>query len=247
MAVTVRSSPGTACKRASIEASGTRRASSRMGSRLAVKPSPSRISLQSISPAGSVGSRPSSRAARAASRVSPRRKSLLPEVSRSRDGDVFGAAGAADAVPIPSRELGSRQVTQGTELSHGHDGAVLPLGLTAVVMGDEVQDDAVVSGIEVVVMIGPAAGAVVDFDAAGAQLAAGEKDQGVAKVRAEAVCPGAAVHDLDRLTRDRLQRCGRPRMPRGAEGNLSDFGCLRHRNPIRRQPSVAQTRRLRER
>jgi hypothetical protein len=47
-------------------------------------------------------------------------------------------------------------------------------------------------------VIRPAAGAQVNLDAAGAELASVEEDERVAKIRPETVTPGTTVNDLER-------------------------------------------------
>ncbi len=90
---------------------------------------------------------------------------------------------------------------------------------------DEMEDDRVIRGIEMVPMIAPAAGAQVDLDAAGAKLSAIEEDERVAKIGPETVAPGPAMHDLER----NAVSCAKSRrhcsgMPGGAEGDLGNPG-----------------------
>ena len=136
-------------------------------------------------------------------------------------GEVFGAGGAADPVPIPPREIGKAGEVGPRGDGDRHQRAIGAPRLGAVVVEDEVEDDGVVGGIAPVAVLYPAAGAKVDLDTPGAQLAAGEEEQRVAEVGTESVRPGAAVDDLDRFTVERHKRGGNlPGVPGGAEGDL---------------------------
>jgi len=63
---------------------------------------------------------------------------------------------------------------------------------------DEMEDNRVIRGIEMVAVISPAAGAQVDLDAAGTKLSSVEENERVAKIRPETVTPRPAVNDLQR-------------------------------------------------
>jgi hypothetical protein len=58
------------------------------------------------------------------------------------------------------------------------------------------ENDRVISGIEMVPVISPAAGAQVNLDAACAKLPSVEEDERVAKIRPQTVTPRPAVNDL---------------------------------------------------
>jgi hypothetical protein len=64
------------------------------------------------------------------------------------------------------------------------------------VLPDDMEDDGVIRGIEMVPVIAPATGAEVDLDAAGAKLASVKEDERVTKIGSETVTPGTAVNDL---------------------------------------------------
>ena len=90
---------------------------------------------------------------------------------------------------------------------------------------DEMKNDRVIRGIEVVPVIDPAAGAQVDLDAASTKLSSIEEDERVAKIRPQTVTPGAAVNDLQRnaVGRGKARRY-RTRMPGGAQRDLRNSG-----------------------
>jgi hypothetical protein len=62
---------------------------------------------------------------------------------------------------------------------------------------DEVENDSVIRGIEMVPVIAPAAGAQVDLDASSAKLSSIEEDQRVAKIGPQTVTPSSAVNDFE--------------------------------------------------
>jgi hypothetical protein len=84
-------------------------------------------------------------------------------------------------------------------------------------LADEVENDGVIRGIEVMPVIAPAAGAQVDLDAAGAKLASVEENERVSKIGPETVTPRSTVNDLQGNAVSRVEAGRyRSRMPGGA-------------------------------
>lgn len=113
----------------------------------------------------------------------------------------------------------------GTDNGDGDDASVEPTRFYPVMQPDEMENDRVIRGIEVVSMIGPAAGPQVNLDAAGAKLTSVEEDERITKIRTETVTPRPAVNDLQRNAVSRDQACRyRSLMPGGAERDLTNLG-----------------------
>jgi hypothetical protein len=112
--------------------------------------------------------------------------------------ELAGAGGAADSVPVPGGELRNGESLDGADNGDGDDGPVQATRFGFVMLPDEMENDRVIGGIEMVPVICPAAGAQVNLDAAGAELASVEEDERVAKIRPETVTPGTTVNDLER-------------------------------------------------
>jgi hypothetical protein len=135
------------------------------------------------------------------------------------------AGGAADTLPVPGGELGDGESIDGTDNGDGNDASVEPTRFDSVMLPDEMENDRVIGGIEVVPMIGPAAGPQVNLDAAGAKLTSVEEDERVAKIGPETVTPRPTVNDLQRIAVSRGKaRRYRSRMPSGAERDLGNLG-----------------------
>jgi hypothetical protein len=145
--------------------------------------------------------------------------------SRAAGRKTRRTGGAADTLPVPGGELGDGESIDGTDYGDGNDASVEPTRFDFVMLPDEMENDRVIRGIEMVTVISPAAGAEVDLDATGAKLTSVEEDERVAKIRPQTVTPGAAVNDLQRnaVGRGKAPRY-RTRMPGGAERDLRNPG-----------------------
>jgi hypothetical protein len=104
-------------------------------------------------------------------------------------------------------------------------------------LSDEMKDDRVIRGIEMVPVIAPTAGAEVDLDATGTKLPSVEKNECVAKIGPETVAPRSAVNDLQGNAVDRV-KAGRyrSRVPGGTEGDLGKPRPVLHVVPQRTAP-----------
>src|SRR5215212_6928183 len=140
-------------------------------------------------------------------------------------------------MPVPGGKFRNGEPIDGTDSSDGNRGSIRTTRFSSVVLPDEMKDDRVIRGVEMVPVIDPAAGAQVDLDATGAQLASVKENERVAKIRSETVAPGTPVNDLQRNALGRGKAGGHgSRMPGGTEGNLGNPGAVLHFVPQRTAP-----------
>ena len=116
---------------------------------------------------------------------------------------------------------------QAERLDVEHDGrdqlAVCAAGLNVIVPPDDLEDDVVIAGIEVMAVLGPAPGAQVQLDAAMLGPAVVDRDDRVAEVWTEAVRPCAEVDDIDgAAVCCRQQNRARQARPGAAKVNLGN-------------------------
>jgi hypothetical protein len=123
-------------------------------------------------------------------------KKGFSQYGRAGHGQTSGATRTSYAAPIPGGEFRYVEFVDGTYFNDWYDAPVLASCFSPVVPPDDVQDNSLVRGIEMMIVIDPATRSQVNLHAAGPQFSTIEKDERVSEIWTEPMAPGSAMDDL---------------------------------------------------